>query len=318
MENIIPSLLLIQQAKITVLCDIDLEKVRKACEWFGVENYYTDFNRMIENENLDAIVAVCYPQTHFTIAKRALERKIPVFVEKPPVVTTQELIQLCSMASSNNTITGVGMNFRYADPIKRIKEIIHNDIFGNIKHLSIKHYCNKPKEPMWGLKSLIRSFLLAQAIHPIDLIISFGDEVNEIKTCSFYNSEMLLLNVVFTFKSGFIGHLTTGTCAPHFVFDMEIISDQSKIINLESLWNLQVSNNAQKTRLLNETKRWYDVWRPSPLNSGYSRSGYYNELHTFINSLLDGQQYSPSFCDLLPTYNAIDAIEQEFKSATVM
>lgn len=92
---------------------------------------------------------------------------------------------------------------------------------------------------------------------------------------------------------------------------MEFITDRSKIINLDSLWSIKI-NDVEKSYVSNECSKWSDYWAPSPLNSGYSRSGYFDELEEFVSSVIEEKPFTPSLTDLVPLYHVLDDIERQF------
>ena len=313
-ENIIPTLLMLKNTKITAVCDLDPQKAESTSREFGVKEYYSDYEEMLLRTNLDAVICVSHPEVHGKVARRCIELGIPVFVEKPPTYTTKELKELSDLALKKNAITGTGMNFRFASPVQKIKSIIDTPYFGNLKHLSIKHYCNKPKKPFWNLDSLVKSFLLAQTIHSLDLMIYFGEGIKKIDVSGFFENDTIFKNINLLFNNGMTGNLTTGTCSPHFILDLEFISDKSKIITLDSLWKMKILD-VEKNYAFNETKKWGDTWEPSPLCSGFSRTGYFDELKTFIDAVRLNKPFSPSLTDMIPHYEALDEIEEKFYEA---
>jgi predicted dehydrogenase len=100
------------------------------------------------------------------IAAAAIAARVPVFVEKPPAVTTAALVELADAAVASGVVTGVGMNFRWAAPVRHIRALLDSGAYGRPTTIALRHVANKPKAPMWGL-SLLRSFLLAQVVHPV-------------------------------------------------------------------------------------------------------------------------------------------------------
>ncbi|MCF7899185.1 Gfo/Idh/MocA family oxidoreductase, partial [Candidatus Babeliales bacterium] len=82
-DNILPSLAQITSVSTVATCDIDKNKADLAAVKYGAKSY-CDYNLMIENEELDAIIVASYPDVHYKVAKLALERGIAIFIEKPP------------------------------------------------------------------------------------------------------------------------------------------------------------------------------------------------------------------------------------------
>ena len=168
---------------------------------------------------------------------------------------------------------------------------------------------------MWGINCLVRSFLLAQAIHPIDLTLQWvGSDYDLVVTAHTAGDGSILLHCLLQ-SSKVTGLIVTGSMAPNFIFDVSIISDQSKMIGLDSLWNITyrgVSNG--EVPHLPKPRSWRLTSEPSPLDSGYVRSGYQGELDAFVRAITDGAKGPPNFREELPVYRAIDRIEALVKA----
>jgi phthalate 4,5-cis-dihydrodiol dehydrogenase len=315
MANLLPALMQVRGARVCAVCDVDQQKVACAVEQFGIAAQYTDYQKMIETEKPDAVILACPPQVHFEITEYALHHDTPVFVEKPPALFTHEVKQLARLAVERQVITGVGLNFRYAEPYQLLSSIVEHPEFGEVTHFQVTHLCNKPKAPMWGLASVMRSFLLAQAIHPIDLLLYIGgSRVINTSIAVNYNpvDGSLIVAAQVEFANGSIGNLQTGTMFPYFHASVEVTSSKSKKVTLDSLWNLQVFDGERPSPLVSDGKRWNATWSPSPLISGYGRSGYLGELQSFVDAVRTKQNFSPSLEDQIPVYEFMDQIEQQF------
>lgn len=315
-DNILPSIVHIDNALTVAVCDIDKHKADLAAIKYGATAYY-NYDLMLENEDLDAIIVSSYPNVHYDVGKKALNRGIPIFIEKPPTFTLEELLDLID-SNKHNVVTGVGLNFNYAETVNSVDQLSKNQDFGKIKYLSISHYGNKPKKPIWGLDSTIKSFLLAQAIHPIGFITKYGDKVlkSDIKAIKSFGDIFVSGNFLLGNKNGeeVIAHLSSGNMSPYFMWRLELITDQSIVIRINSLWELEIFDNNKKTNLINNTKRWKDVWNPSPLSNGYSRTGYYNQFNNFFEAIQNKKRFSADLESLIPVYKILNLLEKELES----
>jgi phthalate 4,5-cis-dihydrodiol dehydrogenase len=309
-EILIPSIQQCECADIVAVCDIDKSKARNVAHHLCLEDIYISYFDMLENEHLDAVVVSSTPSVHFLVAKAALERSLPVFVEKPPTSSLDELNTLIALADDKHTLTSVGMNFRYSDPIKRLKASVLKQELGQPICISIHHFCNKPTLPIWNEMSLSRSYLLAQTIHSIDLLLFLSGSVprQHFAYC-YYQSPTILLNVGIIFENGTIGTLVTGNTSPHFIFDIEVITQRLETITINDLWEMSVTFPTGSAELIGKNKGWRFNWNPSPLNSGYSRAGYANELASFFNCIFQQVPSISSFSKLKPTYQLLEQLD---------
>ena len=314
-DNILPSLAQITTISTVATCDIDKSKADLAAVKYGAKSY-CDYKLMIENEKLDAIIVASYPDVHYKVAKLALEKGIAIFIEKPPTFTLEELEDLIS-SNKRKAITGVGLNFNYAETVNLFDKLSKKEDFGKIKYLSVSNYGNKPKKPLWGLKSTVKSFLLAQAIHPIGFMTKYGENIGayDIKTINKDGNLFVSGNFLLTNTNGdqIIANLTTGNMSPHFMWRVELITDKSIVIRINSLWEFEIFDNNKSTNLIDKPKRWKDVWNPSPLSNGYSRTGYFNQFSEFFNCVKNGIQFASSLENLIPVYHILNILEKELE-----
>jgi len=263
---------------------------------------------MIDKAKPDAVIAACPPQAHRDIAELAMRKGLHIFVEKPPCSNLAELQELVATANEMGVVTGVGMNFRFARPIQHLRSIREGRDFGSIAHVQINHYASKPRTPLWGMNSTLRSFLLAQAIHSIDLAMVFGGQIRDIRSEVQTKSDSLIAEINIGFESGTTVSILTGTMFPYFEFDMKIISDKSSMVQLDNLWNITLHELDHATRTGGSDKRWRGSWQPGPLDSGYARSGYQVELERFFHAIRTGTRFEADFASLLPTYEVIESV----------
>lgn len=309
---LLPALRTIPIARLEAICDQD-----ERCLWkqevrgFKIEGY-TSFNAMLEEHRLDGLILAGPPQMHELISRSAIERGISVFVEKPPSVTGRTLQELAAQALAHNVQTGVGLNFRFAEPVRLIKRYIEKRNL-HVISISIKHTSSKPRAGLWGLDR-VKSFLLAQVIHPLDTLIFFGGAVNDVRADSYIGDTDFTLSINMTFTSGAMGHLITGSDSPRFDTLLEIITAEDVVIKLDNMWRLTVLDQDILPLDLDDRKRWRLDWEPSPLNSGFVRSGYYNELFEFCACLLDGGAFSPSFSEVIFLYDVLEKVEGILRS----
>lgn len=305
--HLIPALLQIPQVELGAIADVDERRAAEVAARFGVPRWFGDVPHLLDEVKVDAVVAACPPQAHEEIIWCAIERRIPVFVEKPPSVTTSALRELAAQASSSCVLVGVGMNFRQAGPYRRIKELLAEPDAGTVVSASVRHVASKPKRPLWGL-SLLRSVLLAQAIHPVDLLLDLCGSVTDVRVLRRLEPHDVLVGAQLAFEGGAIGGLVCGTHAPRFDTRIELITDTGVMISLTGLSELTIAG-LPAAKATGGSRGWSQQWRPSPLDTGYERTGFLGELAAFVDRVRTGEPFVPDLDDLLPTYEVLDALE---------
>ncbi|AEA46587.1 Gfo/Idh/MocA family protein [Archaeoglobus veneficus] len=83
-------------------------------------------------------IHICSPNsTHYEIAKKALESGVHVLVEKPMTTNHNEAYELVEIATAENLILQVGHIFRFANVIRKIKELYDNRYFGQVYYFNL-------------------------------------------------------------------------------------------------------------------------------------------------------------------------------------
>ncbi|MDO4344245.1 MAG: Gfo/Idh/MocA family oxidoreductase [Eubacteriales bacterium] len=96
--------------KIAALCDAN--GAEEKAGQFGIEKAYTDFRKMIDECELDAI-HICTPNfTHYEIAKYAIEHGVNFICEKPFTTTTEQARELIALAKEKNVTGAVNFHNR--------------------------------------------------------------------------------------------------------------------------------------------------------------------------------------------------------------
>ena len=63
------------------LCDPDSNSLKEASKKYRIDSIYNDVDKLINNENLDAVVIAASTQFHHQIAKRCIESGLNVFIK---------------------------------------------------------------------------------------------------------------------------------------------------------------------------------------------------------------------------------------------
>ena len=90
-------------------------------------DFTTDINQVLNDSDIDAVVIATPIKSHFTIAKKSLESKKHVFVEKPLTKTVGQAEKLVDIAKKNKLCLFVGHVFLYNEIFKKIKKIHENE-----------------------------------------------------------------------------------------------------------------------------------------------------------------------------------------------
>ncbi|MGO4936309.1 Gfo/Idh/MocA family protein [Fundicoccus sp. Sow4_H7] len=121
------------KARLVAFCDINLDRLQTKGSQYGVNQLYTDYNELLANDQIDAVVICTWNDSHVNIATAALKAGKHVFVEKPlSRRITADAIELGKLAESTDKVASVGMVRRYADNARVLKQWIDSGKMGDI------------------------------------------------------------------------------------------------------------------------------------------------------------------------------------------
>lgn len=129
--NLVRNFLAHKDVKKVVACDIRENRLQLIKEKFPAAELTTDCQGVI-NSDADIIVISTPVDTHYKLAKKALESGKHIWVEKPFTSTSNEAEELIEIADKRNLKIFVDHTFIYNGAVIKIKELIDKNELGNI------------------------------------------------------------------------------------------------------------------------------------------------------------------------------------------
>ena len=120
------------QAEVVALCDIDEDRARAKAREFGIPKVYTDFRRMIESEQLDAVDIVTPVGTHAPLTRLAADAGLHVCCQKPLVPTVREARELVDYVGDRVRFM-VHENYRFRPHYLRVADWLQQGRVGEIR-----------------------------------------------------------------------------------------------------------------------------------------------------------------------------------------
>lgn len=109
---------------------------------FGLESLpvYGDERRMLEEEELDAVV-ICSPHTlHYAQAKAALERGCHVLIEKPMTCSSEEAEELLAHSERTGKVLQVSYQRHFQPEFQYIRDAIRDNAIGKLTSVTAALY----------------------------------------------------------------------------------------------------------------------------------------------------------------------------------
>jgi predicted dehydrogenase len=199
-------------AELAWLCDLSEENRERFAARFPNARMTGDFDELLADDSVEAVVIATPVVTHFELAKQALEAGKHVLVEKPPALTGAEVDELVATAEEQGRVLMPGHLLLYHPGVIRLKELIESGelgdvlyIYGNRQNLG---QIRKDENALWSL-----------GVHDLSVILHLlGEEPAE----AWARGESFLTqgveDVVFCylrFPSGKVAHMHLSWLDPH-------------------------------------------------------------------------------------------------------
>lgn len=272
---------------------------------------FKDFDDMLAKEQLDAMIIATPSRLHAPMVRKALERGIHVFCEKPFCLDWHESEALTELAVERGLISQVGYHYRYVGAFQEMKRIIDAGALGQITHVLAEAYgpvVLRPKGTTWRTdRAEGGGCLYDYAAHPINLLNwYFGEPSGAAGT---------LLNSIFstdtddevystlTWESGLSAHLSVNW------------SDESY-----RKMSTKITMTGTNGRLYADRQECQLYLRDaSPALPGYSQGWnvrYTTELTENVDFYLRGEEYSAQIDDFVAAILDGGKTANDFASAT--
>mgnify|MGYP006279641467 CR=1 FL=1 len=184
--------------KLIGIFDQDKQKAEKIAEKHSVEIFKT-YDTMLDS--VDAVDIAATTTAHYELAKKAIEKKIHVFVEKPITSKLEQAKELIKLAETNNVKIQVGHIERFNPVVLKVASEIKEPLF-------IESHRIAPFTPRGSDVPVVLDLM----IHDIDLILSFvKSKIIDINASgvSLLTPSIDIANARLEFENGAIANVTS-------------------------------------------------------------------------------------------------------------
>jgi predicted dehydrogenase len=98
----------------------------------------TDFSKLIDDPEIDAVVIATSARTHYPMAKACLEAGKHVLIEKPMACATSECEEINHLGKLRGLTVMIGHTFLYSAAVRKIKEIVDNRDLGDLRYIAAR------------------------------------------------------------------------------------------------------------------------------------------------------------------------------------
>lgn len=228
-----------------------------------VPKWYDCADQLINDDEVDAVYIATPPVFHKEYTLNVVRAQKPVYVEKPMAMNYSECQEMLSACSINKVPLFVAYYRRSLPKFLKIKEIIENDVLGDIRLVNVQFY--RPPLPQdyqsqeglwWRTTPLISGggYFFDMASHMIDLLHFFFGKATDVSgyfsnQANLYSTEDTV-SAAFVFENGIQG---SGTWC--FTAGMEL--DQTQIIGSKGMLSFDTFGSGPiKLKIENQYKEF--------------------------------------------------------------
>jgi predicted dehydrogenase len=122
---------------IVALCDVYEDRAARAREQFPRATFYTDWRRLFDQKDIEAVVVATPDHTHAPITLAALKAGKHVYCEKPLTHTVQEARLVAEAAARHKRVTQMGTQIHAGDNYRRVVELIQSGAIGTVREVHV-------------------------------------------------------------------------------------------------------------------------------------------------------------------------------------
>ena len=174
------------QAELVAICDVDVEKMNKVGDTFGIKRRYKDYKELIAQPDIDAVIIVTPDALHKEMAVAALQAGKHVLCEKPLALTREDCVEIAEAVKKSDKKFMVGQICRYTPAFKAAKEIIDRGEIGELMFVESEyaHDYEKILKPGNWRWDPLRNGVVGGGCHAVDLLRWVAGDPEEVQAYS--------------------------------------------------------------------------------------------------------------------------------------
>ena len=210
-----------------IVSDPDPRALEAASKAYPGVRLVADPAEAVADPAVEACVIATPAALHHDLARRALEARKDVFVEKPLALTAKEGEALVALAEQRNRILMVGHLLDYHPAIERLGELVAKGELGKIQYV----YSNRLN---LGRIRTEENALWSFAPHDVHVLLRLLGEAPEEVACqggSYLNHQLADVTMsVMTFASGVRGHIFVSWLHPFKEQKLVVVGDRKMAV----------------------------------------------------------------------------------------
>ena len=214
-------------AELRWVCDASPDALERYGARYPGTRTTADYDEMLSDPELDAVVVATPASTHYELSKRALEAGKHVFVEKPPATSAADAEDLVATAEANGLVLMPGHLLLYHPGVAALKRLVDTGELGEVLYL----YSNRQN---LGKIRADENALSSLGVHDLSVILYLLDEEPS-EGWAHGNSYLTpgIEDVVFCylrFPSGVVAHMHLSWLDPQKMRRITVVGKEKMVV----------------------------------------------------------------------------------------
>lgn len=293
----------------------NLDKIKKI---YPQTKLYTDYQKMIKQCDVDALVITTPLNTHYEIAKFCLENDKNILVEKPFVQNRKEGLKLQQLAQKHKKVLLVGHVYEYNSAVLELKKLLTEKKLGELFYIQAQRMglgpIRKHANALWDL-----------ATHDISIALylmgSFPEKITAIGGSYIQEKleDMVYLNL--QFPKGVLYSIFATWIAPEKIRKTTLVGSEKMVVfdDITKDDPIKIYDRKINKDLLNSTAKYIDhqtivsigeirqhkITASEPLK---------NQVIHFLECILDSKNPKTDAQDGINVIRVLEIAEKSLKS----
>lgn len=210
--NLVRNFQSVKNVEVRSVADFDDARLNRIHQLYPQVQLFKDAEEIFNDSEIDAVVLATPINTHYTLAKKALEKNKHVLVEKPLATSRAEVLELIDIAGSRGLSLMVDHTFLYTGAVQKIKEVIDSGELGKLQYFDSTRINLGLFNPNW-------SVIWDLAVHDLSIFdyISGGKKPVAVSATGVAHTKMGIENLAYIslfFEDDTFAHITSSWISP--------------------------------------------------------------------------------------------------------
>jgi len=288
-------------AELVWLCDLDEERRAEFGQRYPAARVTANFDDLLADASIEAIVIATPVPTHHELARRALEADKHVFVEKPPAMRGVEIEELAEIAEERGRVLMPGHLLLYHPGVQRLKEIVSSGELGDVLYV----YGNRQN---LGTFRTNENALWSLGVHDLSVLLYLiAEEPSEVRAHGSAFLNRGVEDVVFCylrFPSGKMAHMHLSWLDPHKIRRITVVGND----------RMAVFDDMERERKITVYDNWRtrtgDIYSPQVDTTEPLRL----ECQHFLSLIAHGGDSLKAARDAIPVVRALEQLQASLET----